>query len=153
MSCKFFSISTYDYIWYMPKLHWWTGASSVTPYAIPIARGIAPEIIIQHWAIAYELSTHCSSLIYFPVATVTITIKPKLLPLLLPPLPLLSYYIATKYFAEDIKFPGVVELTTQLLILENILWIPLCRINKFGLNTQPSKTGDLTLMVPSHQVN
>ena len=35
---------------------------------------------------------------------------------------------------------GVVELTTQLLILENILWLPLCRINKFGLNTLPSKT-------------
>src|SRR6266536_6428261 len=35
---------------------------------------------------------------------------------------------------------GVVELTTQLLILENILWLPLCRINKFGLNTLPSET-------------
>ena len=33
----------------------------------------------------------------------------------------------------------VVELTTQLLILENIIWLPLCRINKFGLNTLPSK--------------
>ena len=59
---------------------------------------------------------------------------------LLPSLPLLSYYFATKHFAADIKFPGVVKLTTQLLILENILWIPLCRINKFGLNTLPSKT-------------
>src|SRR3954471_16222221 len=36
--------------------------------------------------------------------------------------------------------PCVAELTTQLLILENILWLPLCRINKFGLNTLPSKT-------------
>ena len=68
----------------------------------------------------------------------TITIKPKILLLL--PLPLLSYYFATKYLAADIKFPGVVELTTQLLILENILWLPLCQINKFGLNTLPSKT-------------
>ena len=40
------------------------------------------------------------------------------------PLPLLSYYFATKHFAADIKFPGVVELTTQLLILENIIWLP-----------------------------
>ena len=63
-----------------------------------------------------------------------------LLSLLLLPLPLLSYYFATKLFAADTKFPGVVELTTQLLILENILWLPLCRINKFGLNTLPSKT-------------
>ena len=60
--------------------------------------------------------------------------------LLLLPLPLLSYYFATKYFVTDIKFPSVVELTTQLVILENILWLPLCRINKFGLNTLPSKT-------------
>ena len=59
-----------------------------------------------------------------------------LLLLLLPPL---SYYCATKHFAADTKFPGVVELTTQLLILENILWLPLCRINKFGLNTLTSK--------------
>ena len=56
--------------------------------------------------------------------------------------PYLYYYttFATKHFAVDTKFPGVVELTTQLLILENILWLPLCRINKFGLNTLPSKT-------------
>ena len=53
---------------------------------------------------------------------------------------LLSYYFATKHFAADIKSPGVVELTTQLRILGNILWLPLCRINKFGLNTLPRET-------------
>ena len=41
---------------------------------------------------------------------------------------------------QILSYPGVVELTTQLLILENILWLPLCRINKFGLNTLPSNT-------------
>ena len=41
---------------------------------------------------------------------------------------------------QILSFPGVVELTTQLLILEDILWLPLCRINKFGLNTLPLKT-------------
>ena len=66
-------------------------------------------------------------------------IATKLLPLLLLPLPLLPYYFATKYLAADIKFSGVVELTTRLLILENILWLPLGRIKKFGLNTLPSK--------------
>ena len=40
---------------------------------------------------------------------------------------------------QILSISGVVELTTQLLILENILWLPLCRINKFGLNTLPSK--------------
>ena len=41
---------------------------------------------------------------------------------------------------QILSLSGVVELTTRLLILENILWLPLCRINKFGLNTLPSKT-------------
>src|SRR4051812_33083260 len=41
---------------------------------------------------------------------------------------------------QILSYPGVVELTTQLLILENILWLPLCRTNKFGLHTLPSKT-------------
>ena len=40
---------------------------------------------------------------------------------------------------QILSYQGVVELTTQLLILKNILWLPLCRINKFGLNTLPSK--------------
>ena len=125
---------------YMPTLHWWTGASSVSPCVITVTWLITSDIIIHHWSNAYELFIYCSSLIYFSVATVTITIKPKLLPLLLLPVPLLSYYVATKHFAADIKFPGVVELTIQLLILENILLLPLHRINKFGLNTLPSKT-------------
>ena len=38
---------------------------------------------------------------------------------------------------QILSYPGVVELPTQLLILENILWPPLCRINKFGSNTLP----------------
>ena len=39
-----------------------------------------------------------------------------------------------------LSLSGVVELTTQLLILDNILWLPFCRINIFGLNTIPFKT-------------
>ena len=108
-------------------------------------------IILCHWSIAYELSIYCSSLIYFSVAIVIITTKHQkyyfCYRYLLLPLPLLSYYFATKHFAADIKFPGVVELTTQLLILENILWLPLCRINKFGLNTLPSKTVAVTSQI------
>ena len=105
---------------------------------------IASGIILHHRSNAYELFIYCSSLIYFSVAIITITTKYQkhyfCYHYLLLPLPLLSYYFATKYFATDTKFLGVVELTTQLLILENILWLPLCRINKFGLNTPPSKT-------------
>ena len=84
----------------------------MSPYVITVAWLIASDIIIHHWSIAYELFIHCSSLIYFSVATVTITIKRKLLPFLLLPLPLQSYYFATKYLVADIKFPSVVELTT-----------------------------------------
>ena len=61
----------------------------------------------------------------FPVATITITIIPLLL---------------LNTLLQILSYLGVVELTTQLLILKNILWLPLCRINKFGLNTLPSKT-------------
>ena len=60
----------------------------------------------------------------FTFATVTIIIIPLLL---------------LNTLLQILSYPGVVELTTQLLILKNILWLPLCRINKFGLNTLPSK--------------
>ena len=60
----------------------------------------------------------------FTFATVTIIIIPLLL---------------LNTLLQILSYLGVVELTTQLLILENILWLPLCRINKFGLNTLPSK--------------
>ena len=123
----------------MPTLHWWTGASSVSPYVITITWGIASDIIIHHWSNAYKLFTYCALLIYFTVATVTIATK--LLLLTLPLLPLLSYTtLLLNTLLQILSYPGVVELTTQLLILENILWFPLCRINKFGLNTLPSKT-------------
>ena len=69
----------------------------------------------------------------YKIIAITVTITIALL------LSKLSYYFATKHFAADIKFLGVVELTTQLLIPSNILWLPLCRIYKFGLNTLPSK--------------
>ena len=82
--------------------------------------------------------TYCASLIYFSVATITIT--KKLLSLLLPLLPLLSYYLLLNTLLQILSYPAVVELTTQLLIVNNILWLPLCRINKFGLTTLPSKT-------------
>src|SRR3954470_9089020 len=81
---------------------------------------------------AYLLS-HCYCYNHYKIPKTLL-----LLSLLLLPLPPLSYYFATEHFAADTKFPGVVELTTQLLILENILWLPLSRINKFGLNTLPS---------------
>ena len=65
-----------------------------------------------------------SLLLMLPFATVTFIIIPLLL---------------LNTLLQILSYPSVVELTTQLLILKNILWLPLCRINKFGLNTLPSK--------------
>ena len=62
-----------------------------------------------------------------------------LLPLLLSLLSKLSNYFATDHFVADNQSLGVFELTTRLLIPSNILWLPLCRIYKFGLNTYPRK--------------
>jgi hypothetical protein len=51
---------------------------------------------------------------------------------------LLFYYcyhykiVATDKPLRASLFPGVAELTTHLLRLINIIWLPLCRINKFG---------------------
>ena len=119
---------------YMPTLHWWIGASSVSPYVMAVTWWTTSGIILHHRSNAYELFTYCSPLIYFFVATVTITTKHQ------------KYYFFyhCRYFhitlLQILSYPGVVELTTQLLILENILWLPLCRINKFGLNILPSET-------------
>ena len=49
------------------------------------------DIIIHHWSISYELFIYSSSLIYFSIATVTITTKYQ------------KYYFATKYFTVDTK--------------------------------------------------
>ena len=40
--------------------------------------------------------------------------------------------VTTNKLLREKYFSGVVELTTQMLRLISILWIPLCRINKFG---------------------
>ena len=48
---------------------------------------------------------------------------------------------------QILSYPGVVELKTQLLILENTLWLPLCQIDIFGLNTLPLKTVAIPILV------
>ena len=111
----------HKHIWlyseYMPTLHWWIGASSVSPCVMTVTWWTASGIILYHRSITYELSIYCSSLIYFSVATVTTTTK--LLSLLLPLLPLLSYYFATKYFAADTKLSrcGWIDNSTAYLLI------------------------------------
>src|SRR3954465_14056 len=50
-------------------------------------------------------------------------------------------------FCEQELFPGAAELTTQLLRLASILWLPLCRINKFGNTTRQDCCDPLYLWV------
>jgi hypothetical protein len=68
-------------------------------------------------------------ILLFTIATITAFILLLLL--------LFCYYHHYKTVATDKPlraslFPGAAELTTHLLRLINILWLPLCRINKFG---------------------
>jgi hypothetical protein len=70
-----------------------------------------------------------SLILLFTIATITAFILLLLL--------LLYYYHHYKTVSTDKPlraslFPGVGELTTHLLRFINILWLPLCRINKFG---------------------
>ena len=73
----------------------------------------------------------------FPLLLLQSLQNPKILLLL--PLLLLPYYFATKYFAIDTKFTGVVELTTQLLIPSNILWPPCVESINLGWILYPRK--------------
>jgi hypothetical protein len=65
----------------------------------------------------------------FIIATITAIIL-----LLLLPFHYFHHYktIATDKPLRARLFQGVAELTTHLLRLTYILWLPLCRINKFG---------------------
>ena len=137
MSCKFFSISTYDYI-RNTCLHY---IDELEPlcydcYMMNRIRHNYPSLIqclrVFHILVLAYLLFRCYCYNYyknpktfiFTFATVTFIIIPLLL---------------LNTLLQILSYQGVVELTTQLLILKNILWLPLCRINKFGLNTLPLK--------------
>ena len=66
-----------------------------------------------------------TSLLLLVLATVTLLLLLLLCCYWLLLLLLLSYYLATDTLLQILSLSGVVELTTQLLILENILWLPL----------------------------
>src|SRR3954462_1594727 len=50
-------------------------------------------------------------------------------------------------FCEQELFLGTAELTTQLLRLASILWLPLCQINKLGNTTREDCCDPLYLWV------
>ena len=144
MPCKFFSISTYDYI-RNTCLHY------IDELELVLTLGYDCYMMnhIRHNSLS---PIHCLRAFYILFFSYLLFCcycyhhykTPKILLLL--PLPFYHCYhychitLLLNTLLQILSYPGVVELTTQLLILENIRWLPLCRINKFGLNTLPSKT-------------
>jgi hypothetical protein len=68
--------------------------------------------------------------------------------LLLLPFCYCYYYktVATDKLLRASLFPGAAELTTNLLRLTNILWLPLCWINKFRFYFPPRRLRSSTLV-------
>ena len=139
MSCKFFSISMYDYIrntclHYIDELELVLCHLCYDCYMMNRIRHNSPSPIqclrAFHILFFAYLLFRCYCYNHYKTQ---------------------KYYFCYRYryfhttlllntLLQILSYPGMLELTTQLLILENILWLPLCRINKFGLNTLPSKT-------------
>ena len=163
MSCKFFSLSTYDYIrntclhqiderelaTYLSVLQLLHDESHPSHSSItdPLPTSLLLLVLATLLCLGLSLATRgigpfCCCCHFATVAT-TVTCCKTLLELTshqqglfwrhcweLPKLflvPLLSYYLATDTLLAYTNLSGVVELTTQLLILENILQLPLVR--------------------------
>ena len=137
MSCKLFSISTYDYI-RNTCLHY------IDELELALCHPRLWLLRDEYHPTQLSLSIHCLWDFHILIfAKVTFALL-----LLLQSLQNCYCYFCHRYFhitlllntlLQILSLSGVVELTTQLLILVNILWLPLCRINKFGLNTLPLK--------------
>src|SRR4051812_46551504 len=88
-----------------------------------------------------------------PTVTVTITIATVSLLLLLMILLCCCYYklfLLINFYEQEL-FPGAAELTTQLLRLASILWLPLCQINKLGNTIREDCCDPLHLWVISRR--
>ena len=138
MSCKFVSISTYDYLrntclHYIDELELVLCHLCYDCYMMNRIRHNYPSLIrclrVFHILVYAYLLFRCYCYNHYKTQ---------------------KYYFCYRYLCyhttlllntllQILSYPSVVELTTQLLILKNILWLPLCRINKFGLNTLPLK--------------
>ena len=88
---------------------------------------MSSDIIIHHRSNAYESFPTGPFYVTLPLLLSLLLLLPLFMSLLLllPLLPLLSHYFATDTLLQILSLSGVVELTTQLLILENILLLPL----------------------------
>jgi succinate dehydrogenase/fumarate reductase cytochrome b subunit len=127
MLCKFLIASMYDYV--QNTCLWLLSTRMLYHYLSTIS-----HVLIITWII---LSMQCPfihpyaysiTILLFIIVTAIVFILLLLL--------LFCYYyyktVATDKLLQVSPFPGAAELTTHLLRLINILWLPLCRINKFG---------------------
>ena len=121
--------STYDYIW-----NTCLGLSST--WMLYLIYLQLPYVLIAMWIVLSMQRPSIHPYAYrtrIPLFTAFVTTVFALLLLLL----YYSYYktVATDKLLWARLFPGAAELTTQLLRLINILWLPLCRINKLGFTS------------------
>jgi hypothetical protein len=126
MSCKFLIASTYDYIWNTCLWLLVLGCFIIIYLQYPCLTDFMNYLI-------YATLVHPSLCLQYFILPFTIaTITAFILLLLL----MFHYYhhyktVATDKLLRASLFPRAAELTTHLLRLINIFWLPLCRINKF----------------------
>jgi hypothetical protein len=127
MLCKFLLMSTYDYIRNTCLWLFVLGCFIVIYLHCPCLIDFMNYLI--HVTPVHPSLCLQYLFLLFTIATITAAILLLLL--------LFHYYHYYKTVATDKPlrarlFPGAAKLTTHLLRLTYILWLPLCRINKFG---------------------
>jgi hypothetical protein len=117
MSCKFLIASTYDYL--RNTCLWLFSTRMLYHYLSAISHVVQvhPSLCLQYL------------ILLFTINTITVFI---LLLLLLFQYCHCYKTVDTDKLLRASLFLGAAELTTHLLRLINIHWLPLCRINKFG---------------------
>jgi hypothetical protein len=128
MLCKFVIASMYDYLW--NTCLWLFSTRMLYHYLSAIAH------VIDYYMnyLVHATPIHPSLCLQYLILLITIATITVFTLLLL----LLFYYchhyktIATDKPLQASLFLGAVELKNHLVRLINILWLPLCQINKFG---------------------
>src|SRR3954468_797517 len=120
--------SMYDYIWS-------TCLGLFSTWILVIIYLQCPRSLSNMFSLDHATPVHPSLCLLHSNPTITVTVTIALVSLLL--FLWCCYYrlLLLINFYEKELFPGAAELTTQLLRLASILWLPLCRINKLGNTT------------------
>ena len=129
MLCKFLIASTYDYI--RNTCLWLFSTWILFYYYLQM-----PYLDCYMSSLIHAAPVHPSLCLQYLILLLTIITTVVFVTLLL-----IFYYcyyyktVATDKLLRASLFPGAAELTTPLLRLTNILWLPLCRINKLGFTS------------------